>query len=86
MVAWSTLSKEMNIYDNNHANHVFEVKEGFSTMLPLDVEGEKEFNGISSSFWELLSSTTLWALWKARCITIFDNQRVPPVEIIQEIV
>ena len=32
MVAWSTLSKEMNIYDNNHANHVFEVKEGFSTM------------------------------------------------------
>ena len=35
--------------------------------------------------WELLSITTMWFLWTARCSKAFDNIMVHPVEIVRNV-
>ena len=35
--------------------------------------------------WELLSSTTMWFIWKARCKKVFKLSKNPAVEIVSAI-
>ena len=35
--------------------------------------------------WELLSTTTMWFLWTARCSKAFDNITVHPMEIVRNV-
>ena len=36
-----------------------------------------------TELWILLSSCTIWHIWKARCQRLFDNIVVPPVEVVR---
>ena len=36
----------------------------------------------SDHLWELLSSTTMWFIWKAQCIKVFEGREVPPIELL----
>ena len=35
--------------------------------------------------WELLSSTTMWFIWKARCKKVFKGSKTPPAETVSAI-
>ena len=35
--------------------------------------------------WELISSLTLWFLWRARCSRVFEDRQEPPAETVRAI-
>ena len=34
----------------------------------------------SDHLWELLNLATMWFIWKAQCIKVFEEREVPPVD------
>ena len=84
LAAWASFSREVEHFDLSRVGHKIRIYNGLSIVMhPFDdgwVQPEEKFLPL----WELLSSLTLWVIWKARNIALFDSKQTPHVESIQE--
>ena len=85
MVAWASFSREVENYDSTGVEHKVKICNGSSTIVHSRLDWWENPNERFLPLWELLCSMTLWAIWKARNIEIFESKRTPPVVSIQEI-
>ena len=86
MVVWTSLVRDVFHYDNESMNHGFYTIYGsvhtLQLLLPLVFSGvRKEVQPV----WEILSSTIVYHIWKARCSLVFHQLKIPPVEVVSNI-
>ena len=84
MAAWASLCAEVEGYDFSIAAHKFKIRNGRFTTIPTQEVVWEEPSKNLIPLWELLSSQTLWIIWKGRNKSLFENKKVHPVEAIQE--
>ena len=76
--AWSTLSGPALAYEAEPGSLAIRLHTGqprhypFSGTEPLPTSSERDLR------WELLSSLTLWFVWRTRCHRVFEGQLEPP--------
>ena len=51
------------------------------TFIPLNLQIETD----KPEIWQLVSSITIWYIWKARCLKVFQNVTRIPTQIISRI-
>ena len=56
-----------------------------SRLLPFHPFSTQEDMVDINPLWELLSSTTLWVIWKSRCGMVMEGKHTPPVEAVKDI-
>ena len=74
MVVWTSLVRDTFHYDTESMNHGFYSKYGNVHTLPLL---SLRFLGVRKevqTVWEILSSTTVYHIWKARCSLVFQHR------------
>ena len=74
------------VYDSDYQSRAFYLQQHRHLMLTFlhPFSHQEEMEGCIL-LWELLSSTTMWVIWKYRCVKVFDNKTTAPVEAIKEI-
>ena len=85
MVVWTSLVRDVFHYDNESMDHGFCTKFGRVHKVPLL---SLQFTGIRKEVqpvWEILSSTTIYHIWKTRCSLIFQQLKTPPAELVSNI-
>ena len=85
MVVWTSLVRDAFHYETESMDHEFYTKYGSVHTLPrlsLQVSGaRKEVQPV----WEILSSTIVYHICKARCSLVFHHLKTPLVEVISNI-
>ena len=85
MVVWTSLVCEAFHYDTESMDHGFYTKSGSVHTLPLL---SLQFTGTRKEVqpvWEILSSTTIYHIWKVRCSLIFHQLKTPLAELVSNI-
>ena len=85
MVVWTSLARDVFHYGIESMDHGFYTKNGSVRTLSLM---SLQFSGVRKEvqpIWEILSSTTVYHIWKARCSLVFHNLKTPPAEVISNI-
>ena len=82
---WSTLQPMVLLYELESVDKVMCLKRGILSLVPMqhifDVRYDKEMQPL----WEILSSTTMWHIWKACCALVLDNRATNSVVSVREI-
>ena len=85
MAMWSTLQPMVLSYELESIDKVICLTRGTLSLVPMqqivDVGYVKEIQPL----WEILSSTTMWYIWKARCALVLDNRATNSVVSVREI-
>jgi hypothetical protein len=71
------LSQEAFTYEMSDNNHVIPVYCNQVCFWPNSSSSFYDYDIEFLNLLELLSTITLWFIWKARCIKTFDNRRIP---------
>ena len=85
MVVWTSLVRDVFHYDNESMDHGFYTKYGSVHTLSLL---SLQFSGVRKevqSVWEILSSSIVYHIWKARCSLIFHQLKTPPAKVVSSI-
>ena len=77
---WSTLLKESFQYDYTKDFYAIQVAHPRIKKISMAGKYYVACSNESDHLWELLSSTTMWFIWKAWCMMMFEGRELPPVE------
>ena len=66
-------------------DHGFHTNFGSAHVLPLVSMPFFEIRKEVQPLWEILSSTTTYNIWKARCSLVFHQVRASPIELVKSI-
>ena len=85
MVAWATLTPMIWAYEASPNDTVIKIQGGRLGVVQRSHMDIPYMLKTMQEVWELLSTTTMWFLWTARCSKAFDNITVHPVEIVRNV-
>ena len=86
-VVWTSFAYEALVYDSDKSSLALYLSGTTmqSRLLPLHPFSTQEDKVDLSPLWELLSSITIWVIWKSRCGMVMEGKRTPPVEAVKDI-
>ena len=82
-VAWGTLSGPAMGYEDTSDGVILMSQQGFLVTTRSIRASTESRDG--DPRWELISSLTMWFVWRARCRWIFDQRVIAPAEMIRDL-
>ena len=84
-VVWSSLAAAVTGYDNRPHRNVTRIHGGLVYISSQPVATVQHASEELWPLWKLLSSITIWSIWKARCHKVFEKKNIPVVEFVRDI-
>ena len=85
MAMWSTLQPMVLSYEMESVDKVICINRGILSSMPMQHIGVVRYDKEMQPLWEILSSITMWHIWKARCARVLGNRATHNVVSVREI-
>ena len=85
-VVWSSLLSKISHYDSNlGSTTTISILERMLSRIPMNLIQHNKPTHKQSELWNLVSSCTMWHVWRARCSRVINTIICQPMQVVQAV-